>query len=142
MAKGATRGSHEACILVENDGQRVALTCSQYARPTFPDHEDHKVAEDIILLQFDPQAHSVNPAHLFFDMTRMRTLDQVSEQQVTLYFAVGYPTEFTELVGNFDDPATGRLKGMCPASPSCTWRQAAGNPCPRILSSGRAAITH
>jgi hypothetical protein len=89
---------------VEEGGKRHALTCSAYARPTFPDHPDHNVAEDIILVQFDLAAHSVNPGRLFFDMTGMRTLDEVNEAAVTLYFAVGYPTEFAELKGNFDDP--------------------------------------
>ncbi len=105
LGKGnAARAPDEACILVEEDGKRHALTCSAYARPTFPDHPDHNVAEDIILLQFDPAAHTVNPDRLFFDMTGMRTLDEVNEGAVTLYFAVGYPTEFAELKGNFDDP--------------------------------------
>jgi hypothetical protein len=37
---GSTREPNEACILVETQGPRVALTCSQYARPTFPNNED------------------------------------------------------------------------------------------------------
>ncbi len=112
LGKGkAAREPNEVCILVETAGQRMALTCSHYAIPTFPDHQDHNVAEDIILLQFDPQAHSVNPAPLFFDMTRMLTLDEVREQNVTLYFAVGYPTVFAELVGNFDDPDAMSFEG-------------------------------
>jgi hypothetical protein len=44
-------------------------------------------------------------------MTRLLTIDEVSEQKVTLYFAVGYPMEFAELVGNFDDPDAMSFEG-------------------------------
>jgi hypothetical protein len=108
---GAARQPNEACIVVESGKQRVALTCSQYIRPSFVDHEDHNVAEDIILLQFGAQTQSVNPANMFFDMTHILTLDQVGEQNVKLYFAIGYPTQFTELVGNFDDPDAMSFEG-------------------------------
>jgi hypothetical protein len=87
FGKGNTaREPNEACILAKKDGRHVALTYSGYARPTFPYHPDHDVAEDIILLQFDPAAHSIDPAYLFFNMTRMRTLGEVNEGAVSLYF--------------------------------------------------------
>jgi len=112
LGKGnATRPPNEACILVEEGGHHHALTCSAYARPTFPDHADHRVAEDIILLRFDPDAHRVNPHRLFFDMTRMSTLDEVNKGVVALYFAVGYPTEFRELKGTLDDPDAMSFEG-------------------------------
>jgi hypothetical protein len=80
--------------------------------PKFPQDDEFKVAEDIIFLTFQPQTHGhVDLTRLFFDLTQTRTMDEVGAQDVTLYFTVGYPTEFAELVGNLDDPEAMSFEG-------------------------------
>jgi hypothetical protein len=98
----SVRAPNEACILLQEGLQTVALTCSGFGMPQFPEGTDSRVREDILFLQFASDKHNL-PPH-FFDISHIRTMLEVPQEKIILYFAIGFPTEFTELGRNFDDP--------------------------------------
>ena len=92
------------CLVLEEDGKRVALSPDASTTLKVDSYLD-RTPEDILFVEYHSERNGRNLDRYFlsFDLDAAATLASVPPGQVTLIFAIGYPTRFADYEIKFDE---------------------------------------
>jgi hypothetical protein len=107
------RQSEEVCISIDGSpiGGKLYISASTISTISFGDDVDHRFAEDILFLEYDPKKYNHDISSCFLHLTdELFELDKISRDQVMFFFSLGYPSRLVGLELNEDDPENVFLK--------------------------------